>query len=97
MTYTIIPLLAVPAQDCKVVLGGQNCHITVYQKPEGLFVSITSDGVDVILGVIARNTVNLIGRGYLGFVGSLFFIDNQGAADPEYTALGSRYQLVYNG
>jgi len=97
MIYTIVPLLPIPAQDCKIVLGGQNCHITIYQKPEGLFVDINSDGVDIALGVIARNTANLIARGYLGFAGSLFFIDNQDSSDPEYTGLGARYQLVYNG
>jgi len=97
MNPSVVPLAPIPAQDCKVVLGGQNCHITVYQKPEGLFVDINADGVDIALAVIARDTVNLIARGYAGFVGSLFFIDTQGASDPDYTGLGIRYQLIYNG
>jgi len=97
MTYQIVPLAPIPAQTCKVVLGGQNCDITVYQKPEGLFVDINADGTDIALGIIARDTVNLIARGYMGFIGSLFFIDTQGTSDPEYSSLGLRYQLLYNG
>lgn len=97
MTYQVIPLSPIPAQDCKVVLGGQNCHITVYQKPEGLFVNIDADGIDIALGIIARDTVNLIARGYAGFIGSLFFIDTQGVSDPTYNGLGLRFQLIYNG
>jgi len=96
MNYQIVPLAPIPAQDCKIVLGGQNCHITVYQKPEGLFVNIVADGIDIALAVIARDTVTLIARGYAGFIGSLFFIDTLGTSDPDYTGLGSRYQLVYN-
>lgn len=90
-----IPLQPVPSQSTKVVLGGQNCQLLVYQKPQGLFVDINADGVDVVVGVIARDAVPLVCREYTGFVGNLLFIDTQGSADPSYDGLGSRFSLVY--
>ena len=90
-----VPLQPVPSQSTKVVLGGQNCQILIYQKPQGCFVDINADGVDIVVGIIARDAVPLVCREYVGFVGNLLFIDTQGNADPSYDGLGSRWSLVY--
>ena len=90
-----VPLQPVPSQSTKVVLGGQNCQILVYQKPQGVFVDINADGVDISVGTIARDTLRLISREYAGFSGNLLFIDSQGSADPSYDGLGDRFALVY--
>lgn len=90
-----VPLQPVPSQSTKVVLGGQNCQILIYQKPQGCFVDINADGVDIVVGVIARDAVPLVCREYTGFIGNLLFIDTQGSADPHYDGLGSRWSLVY--
>ena len=90
-----VHLQPVPSQSTKVVLGGQNCQILVYQKPQGVFVDINADGVDISVGTIARDAVPLISREYAGFSGNLLFIDSQGSADPSYDGLGSRFDLVY--
>jgi len=90
-----VPLRPVPSQLTKVVLGGQNCQILITQKPQGIFVDINSDGVDVVVGVLAHDADPLICREYVGFVGNLLFIDTQGHDDPIYTGLGSRFTLVY--
>lgn len=90
-----VPLQPVPSQSTKVVLGGQACQLFVYQKPQGLFVDINADDVDVVVGVIARDAVPLVCREYTGFSGNLLFIDTQGASDPSYDGLGSRFSLVY--
>lgn len=94
-----VPLQPVPSQSTKVVLGGQNCQILVYQKPQGVFVDINADGVDISVdisvGTIARDAVPLISREYAGFSGNLLFIDSQGSADPSYEGLGDRFALVY--
>ena len=90
-----VPLQPVPAQVSKVVLGGQNCQINVYQKQQGLFVDITADDIAIITGTIARDTALLVSREYTGFIGNLFFIDTQGDSDPSYSGLGSRFSLVY--
>ena len=90
-----VPLQSVPSQSTKVVLGGQNCQILVYQKPQGVFVDINADGVDISVGTIARDAVPLVSREYAGFSGNLLFIDSQGSADPSYDGLGDRFALVY--
>ena len=90
-----VPLQPVPSQSTKVVLGGQNCQILVYQKPQGCFVDINADGVDISVGIIARDAVPLISREYAGFSGNLLFIDSQGSADPSYEGFGDRFALVY--
>lgn len=95
MAMLEISLQPVPAQMTKVVLGGQNCQIALWQKPQGLFVDINADGVELITSVIARDAVPLICRDYMGFVGNLLFLDIQGRSDPEYTGLNDRFKLVY--
>lgn len=91
-----VPLQPIPSQLTKVVLGGQNVQIFIYQKDQGVFVDINSDGVDVVVvGVIARDAVPLVCREYAGFIGNLLFVDTQGNSDPSYGGLGSRFSLVY--
>ena len=90
-----VPLQPVASQVSKVVLGGQNCQIGVYQKPQGIFVDVSSDGVSIAVATIARDIDPVISRVYTGFIGNLLFIDTQGNSDPSYTGLGSRFSLVY--
>ena len=90
-----VPLQPVPSQSTKVVLGGQNCQILIYQKPQGCLVDINADGVDIVVGIIGRDAVPLVCREYTGFIGNLLFIDTQGSDDPSYDGLGSRWSLVY--
>lgn len=90
-----VPLQPVPSQSTKVVLGGQNCQILIYQKPQGCFVDINADGVDIVVGIIGRDAVPLVCREYTGFIGNLIFIDTQGSDDPSYAGLGDRFSLVY--
>ena len=90
-----VPLQPIPSQSTKVVLGGQNCQILVYQKPQCVFVDINADGVDISIGTIARDAVPLVCREYTGFVGNLLFMDTQGSDDPRYEGLGDRWALVY--
>ena len=90
-----IPLQPVPTQATKVVLGGQNVQLLIYQKPQGVFVDINADGVDIVVGIIARDAVPLMCRNYMGFIGNLLFVDTQGSSDPTYDGLGSRFSLVY--
>lgn len=91
----LIPVQAVPSQQLQIVLAGQNCQIAIYQKPQGLFVDLNSNGVDVSLAVIAQDVNPLNPIAYSGFQGNLIFTDTQGNTDPDYTGLGSRYQLIY--
>lgn len=90
-----IPLRAVPAQGCSVVLGGQNCQISVYQKSTGLFVDLLVNHVPIATAVLCHDRVWLIRETYSGFVGDLVFVDTQGRDDPAYTGFGGRFQLLY--
>jgi hypothetical protein len=90
-----IPIQQVPSQLSRVVLGNQNCQINIYQKSQGCFVDINSDGVDIVVGVIAKDVTPLVCREYSGFIGNLLFVDTQGNDDPSYSGFGSRWVLIY--
>ena len=90
-----INLANVPAQRLNIVLASQNVQIYIYQKTTGLFVDVNVNGNDVSLGVLARDIVRLVPADYMAFDGQLMFTDTQGDSDPDYTGLGSRFQLLY--
>lgn len=91
----IVPTTPVPSQQVSIVLGGQPCQIMIGQKDTGLFVDLYVNNALIIGGVIAENANRIVRSAYLGFIGDLAFFDTQEASDPEYTGLGTRYQLVY--
>lgn len=90
-----IPLKSIPSQVVKTVLDDQNIKLKVYQKDEGLFVDVTSDGVDVVVAVLAHDADPIVCIQYTGFAGNFVFIDTQGDSDPTYSTLGTRHNLVY--
>jgi len=90
-----IPLRAVPSQACSVVLGGQNCQVSVYQKSTGVFLDLLVNHAPVAMAVLCHDRVWLIRESYSGFIGDLAFIDTQGRDDPDYTGFGGRFQLMY--
>lgn len=90
-----IPLRAVPAQACSVVLDGQNCQVSVYQKSTGVYLDLQVNHVPVAMAVLCHDRVWLIRETYSGFVGDLTFVDTQGRDDPVYTGLGGRFLLMY--
>lgn len=91
----IVPLQATASQSFSILLGGQNCFITVFQKGDSMYMSLVVNNVSLLDTVICRNLVNIVRYPYLGFIGNLVFIDQEGDTDPVYTGLGTRYQLVY--
>jgi hypothetical protein len=96
----IIPVQAVPSQTLSAVLANQSCQIAIYQKPVGdtgatMFVDLLVNNAPIMTGVVARDRLRLVREPYLGFVGDLAFVDTQGASDPLYTGLGSRFQFLY--
>jgi len=90
-----IPLAPIAAQRASVTLGTQRCQISVYQNATGLYFDLLVAGNPVVVGQICRNRVSLVRSSYAAFVGTLAFIDTMGSDDPDYTGLGSRFQLVY--
>lgn len=91
----IIPLQAVPSQTVQVSLAGQSCKINVYQLDSGLYCDLFVNNVMILGGIICQDRNRIVRDAYFGFVGDLGFIDTQGTQDPDYTGLGSRYNLAY--
>ncbi len=91
-----IPLIPTPSQSLTVNLGGQKCEIKIDQKYDNhVFLSMRVNDVDVVTSGICRDRVSLVRHDYLPFIGTLAFVDTQGASDPVYTGFGSRFQLAY--
>ena len=91
----VIPLQTLPNQTLQVQLNGQACTINVFQYAYGLFASVAVGATPIINSAICENLVRLVRDAYLGFAGDLVFVDTQGSDNPNYTELGSRWQLVY--
>ena len=93
----IIPLQSVASQSVAVALSGQNVRLNVYQKGDAVYVDVFLDGgLTLVIGGVIGLHANLIVRDlYLGFQGDLAFFDTQGTDEPQFTGLGSRFQLVY--
>lgn len=90
-----IPLLREPSQTCSVVLEGQSCQLSVYQKSTGVFLDLRINHGPVAMAVLCHDRVRLIREIYSGFVGDLAFVDTQGREDPFYTGFGGRFKLMY--
>jgi hypothetical protein len=91
----IVPLQPIPNQTLQAQLANQACTLTITQYAYGLYTTLSVAGQIVVASVVCQNLNRIVRSAYLGFVGDLTFFDMQGNADPVYTGLGSRYQLVY--
>lgn len=91
----IVPIQPVPNQAVMVRLEEQNCQINLYQMPSGLFLDLLVSNSPILVGVICENLNAIVRDEYLGFIGDIAFIDQEGNVDPEYTGLGSRFVLAY--
>jgi hypothetical protein len=91
----VIPTITLPSQTLQAQVNGQGCNINVYQSAYGLFLDLYAAGALIVGGVLCKNRTLIVRNAYLGFVGDIAFIDQQGSNDPNYTGLGSRYLLFY--
>ncbi len=104
----VVPLTAVPAQQLSANLNNQSVGFSIYQlgiPPVGdLYCDVTLNGSPVVncrrCRAYSGSTTEappflLLDAEYWGFEGDLLFVDTQGDADPVYSGLGTRWQLVY--
>ncbi len=91
----VIQIQDVSNQTVAVQLSGQSCTLNIYTLLSGLFCDVYTNGNLIIAGVVCEDRNRIVRDLYLGFVGDLSFIDTQGANDPSYPGLGSRYLLCY--
>jgi hypothetical protein len=90
-----VPLTSEPNQQFQVALEGQNCTLGIYQKDESVFVDLWVDDNPIFLGMMALDRVGLKISDYMGFEGQLWFADQNGTTNPDYTGFGTRYILYY--
>lgn len=98
--------IVLAGQNCSIEINTLDGYATLDNVDftgSAQYITFTLDVAGVSI-TRAQNCLNLkrllINRQYLGFVGDFMFIDTQpdpitGSADPQYTGLGSRWQLVY--
>lgn len=91
----LIPIQPLPNQSLQVQLANQPCTIQLIQTAYGLFCNLYISSNLIIGGVLCQNLNRIVRSAYLGFIGDLIFNDTQGATDPIYTGLGTRYQFQY--
>ena len=90
-----IPLTPVPSQSFNIALNNQACSINLYDKGGLLFIDLYVNDAIVVGGTLCCNRKRIVRDAYLGFIGDLSFIDNQGSSDPAYADLGTRFDLYY--
>lgn len=90
-----IPLAVTPSQAVKIILNGQNCDISIYQKTTGLFCDLSIDSAVVWQGAVCINNMPICNYDYLPFIGKLTFYDTLGLENPDYTGFASRFQFLY--
>lgn len=94
----LIPLQAVPSQTLAVTLARQPAQIAVRQNGDALYFDLLVGDKAIIRSRICLDRARLLlGTAYRGFVGDFAFVDLQGRSNPNFTGLGSRYQLYYLG
>jgi len=104
----LVPLTAVPSQLVQANLNWQSVSIAVYQlgmaPVTDLYCDLTSNGAPIVTCRKCRAFSGsatdaapflLLDSAYRGFQGDFLFIDSEGDEDPQYSGLGSRWQLIY--
>lgn len=91
-----IPLEKLPSQTFGVMLGEQECRVTLETRGDQLYFSLDLNSKNIYAGVICRDRVNLTPYIYRGFSGMIYFADTQGQDDPTYNGLDDRFLLIYD-
>ena len=92
---TEIPLQPNPAQEVQVILGGQNCTLSVYWKWGKLYADLLVDSEPIFVGAICQNLQWVNQSPSPVFSGGLIFVDSLGEEAPRWDGLGSRWSLLY--
>jgi hypothetical protein len=91
----LIPLKPVANQTTTTILGGQVVRIAVRQMTTGVYLTAWKDNEVIQSGILCVDRVRMLDSNYDGFIGGFMFIDSQGLENPDYTGIGSRWNLFY--
>lgn len=93
-----IPLEPLTGQTLNVVLAGQNCTVSVYQRAGFMYLDLAVGETYLIRGLLIVPAEPILPT-LAGFVGNLYMIDIQNTpaeqVSPTWDGLGSRYELFY--
>lgn len=90
-----IPLKQVPSQKIRVVLGGQNCTISVYYRFGATYMDLYVGNMLIEQGAVCRNRASIIRVASAYFMGSLHFLDLRGDDEPNYHLFNDRFILLF--
>ncbi len=91
-----VPTLAVPAQTFTTILNLQQVQVTLRQMVSGLFADVQANGVEICGMVSCQDRTLIVQEDYADFEGDLMFYDTTGnGEDPDFSGLGTRFQLMY--
>lgn len=92
-----IPLSQIPNQKFRVVLGGQNCTVKLYQRGDHLYMDLAVNANVVMSGAICMANTNIVQYESIHFSGCLFFIDKTGYDEaPNYKEFNTRFALMFH-
>ena len=69
----------------------------VYQLDAAVYMDLIVGDVQVFVGAICQDRLNIKAYNYLPFRGGLYFIDLQGNQPPHCSGFGSRWVLLFVG
>lgn len=78
-----------------MVLGGQYCTLSLYQRGPRMYLDLYSGDAHICSGAICQDGTDVVRSPSPEFRGSLHFMDTKGSSAPQYDGLGSRYALFY--
>lgn len=91
----LIPLKPVANQTTTVMLGGQVIRVAIREMTTGVYLTAWLDNVIVQSGILCVDRARMMNSNYDRFVGGFMFMDSQGAANPETSGIGTRWNLYY--
>jgi hypothetical protein len=95
----IIPLANIPAQTLKVILGRQDCAVSVYWRQGRIYLDLDVGATAVCRGAICQNRADVLQSKNPVFAGTLHFFDLEGDRPPQWDRLSNgqagRWVFVY--
>jgi len=97
MSFTEIPVQAVPTQAFSATLDNGTAQITLTTTEVGLLADVLYEGVPVANGRLCLDRTNINPATYLGLPRGLYFVDLRGTSDPQWADMGpgKRFRLYY--
>ena len=91
----VVPVQPLPNQTVQVQLSNQAVQLNIYQTAYQLAMDVLLAGQQVRMGQPCQDLNLIVREAYLGFIGDFAWLDTQGAEDPVYGGLGTRFVLLY--